>query len=123
MAQRGGGDIGVIAVRAEMAEPQAAEAGRGNLGDERGRLVSAEVAVAAGDPLLGCPRAFGIGSEELRAVVGLQKKRVQFPQARQHAGGRVAEIADHAETRAGLPSGGSGGLNDEAHRVHRVVRN
>jgi hypothetical protein len=92
--EHGAGDIGVIAITAEVTEPEVPQAWRDDLTNELGRLLITEVAVTAGDPLFDGPWSFGVGGQQLRAIIRFDKQAIQFPQARQHGGGRMPQITD-----------------------------
>lgn len=110
----GHGEVGGVAVLAEVAEDDAAETGMGELGDEFGGLGVGEVAVAGADALFGGPGALGVGLKEGFVVVGLDEEAVNAAEALDHAAGDKADIAEEAEFRA-RP------LEDEADGIDGVV--
>ena len=75
--EHGAGDIGVIAITAEVTEPEVTQARRDDLADELSGLLITEVAMTAGDPLFGSPWSFCIGSQQLRAIIRFDEQPIQ----------------------------------------------
>ena len=48
----------------------------GDVSDQFSSLIVGKMAVTRGDTLLGGPRAFGVGFEELRVIVGFNEEGV-----------------------------------------------
>lgn len=116
-ADVGDGALGVVAIRAEVAEDHVTEAGMGDLVEETCGLIVGEVTVLGADSLFGAPGAFGVGGEEVGVVVGLDEEHLDVAQGLGHAMGDVAGIGEDAEFA------GVGGFDHEADGVHGIVVN
>ena len=112
---RDAGQLGVVVLVAEVAEPDVAELGRGALDQGVGTLFVAQVAVGAADAHLQVARV-GTLPELLRLMVGLQHEVVGLCDALLDLVGDVAAVGDEAEVDA---------LADDviAHAVGAVVGN
>lgn len=94
---RAAGDVGVVAVFAEVAEDDLVQAGMGEVMGEFRSLFVGEVAVAPADALLGGPGAFGVGLKERGVVIGLHEQGVDAAEAVADEVGDEADVAEESE--------------------------
>ncbi len=86
-----------VAIRAEVAEDDTAEAGMGDIPDEFLNLHVGEVAMAGGDALFDRPRTFRIEFQQFVIIIGFDKKSGQVFQALFDAFGDKPGIRQQAE--------------------------
>jgi hypothetical protein len=108
------GEVGGVAVLAEVGEEDVAEVFGGDFGDEFGGGLVGEVAVAGEDSLFDRPGALGVVLEQGFVVVGLDDERVDALDGVDDLPCCVAEVGEDAE-------GGIRGGEDEAHGVCGVM--
>lgn len=109
------GELGAIAVAAEVAEVELLQVGVQDLVEDIGGGVIGEVAVAAEDALLQTPWTSHIFLQELQVVIGFQDNDVRAADAFHDELGGMAEVREETD-------GASTGIQDEADGVLGVVR-
>lgn len=108
------GELGAVAVAAEVGQHHALELVPGNFADECGRGFVAEVTVPAEDALFDGPGPSGIVLEEADVVVGLQDEQVGVADALDDEPRDVAEVGEDADGLRLV-------ADEEVDRVERVV--
>lgn len=109
------GDLGAVAVAAEVAEVELFQVGVDDLLEDIGGGVIGEVAVTAKDALFQTPRAARVFLQELQIMVGFQDNDVRAADAFDDELGGMAEVRKETD-------GASAGIQDEADRVLGIVR-
>jgi hypothetical protein len=110
LAEHAAGDLGAVAVAAQVAEVQVPQAGRGHLLDRVGGGIVGKMSVAAKDSLFEAPRPPGIVLEQFDVVVGFQEQGVGVAHAFDNEFGDIAEIGDKAEVARGSAQQESDGI-------------
>lgn len=115
MADRPAGEVGVVAVLAQVGEEDVPEVFGGDFGDELRSGLIREVAVAREDALFHRPGALGVVLKKGFVVVRFDHERVDATDRVEDLAGGIAKVGED-------PKGGIGAGNDEAQGVGGVMR-
>lgn len=91
------GEVGTIAVAAQVSEVEVAEAGSDDLLGEVGGIGVREVAVAADDALFDAPGAAGVVLEEFQVVVGFKNEGVGGTNTLDDQAGGMTEVGQEPD--------------------------